>query len=170
MSFNTVVAGVSATSYTTLAAASTYFSQRLFSTAWTAAASALQETALMHASRTLDEWVDWKGYRATEEQNLRWPRYSVYDRDGYSIDSDIIPNFLQDATAELALYLMQSDRTAEPDTKGFRELQVGSMKLVIDKDDRDSVTVLPDSVIAIIEYYGEPRSRNDVGFVKLERA
>lgn len=169
MSFDTTVGGANATSYTTLAEASVYFSQRLNSTTFTAAASATQEVALMHATRTLDEWVEWIGSRATEEQNLRWPRYGAQDRDGYAFDSDIIPNFLKDATAELAIYLMGADRTAEPDTKGFKELQVGSLKLVVDKDDRDSVTMLPDSVLAIIELYGEVRSRAGSPFAKLER-
>lgn len=169
MGFDTTVAGASATSYSTLAEASSYFSERLNSTVFTAAASATQETALMHASRTLDEWVDWIGNRATEEQNLRWPRYGAEDRDGYAFDSDIIPDFLKDATAELALYLLGADRTAEPDTKGFKELAVGSLKLVVDKDDRDSATLIPDSVLAIIEHYGEVRSRGGSPFAKLER-
>jgi len=170
MSFDVTVGGANATSYTSLAEASVFFSQRLNSTVFTAAASSVQEVALMHATRTLDEWVDWKGDRVDEDQALRWPRYGVRDRDGYSIDSDIIPNWLKDATAELAIYLLGSDRTAEPDTKGFRELQVGSLKLVVDKSDRDSVTMIPDSVIAIIEYYGELRSRGGSSAVKLERA
>ena len=169
MAFDTTIAGVNANSYTSLATASTYFSERLNSTVWTAATSALQETALIHATRTLDFWVDWEGYRSTEEQNLRWPRYDVQDLDGYTFDSDIIPDFLQDATAELAYYLLQEDRTAEPDTKGFKELGVGSLKLVVDKEDRDSITVIPDTVLSMIEGYGEVRSRGGSPFAKLER-
>jgi hypothetical protein len=169
MAFDVTIAGVNATSYTTLAEASTYFSERLNSTVWTAASSATQETALMHATRTLDYWVDWYGYRATEEQALRFPRYDVVDPDGYVFDSDIIPYWLKDATAELAIYFMEADRNAEPSTKGFKELQVGSLRLVVDKEDRDSITVLPDSVLAIIEPYGEIRQRGGSPFADLVR-
>ena len=166
---DTTIAGENANSYTTLARASVYFSGRLNSTVFTAAASATQETAAQHATRTLDQWVDWKGFRATEDQNLRVPRFGVVDPDGYVFDSDIIPDWLQDATAELMLFLMESDRTSEPDTKGFSELAVGSLKLVIDKQDRDSATVLPDTVLAIIEFYGDVRQRGGSPFAKLER-
>jgi len=169
MPLDTTVAGENANSYVTLAEASVYFSERLNSDVWTAAASSLQETALIEATRTLDYWVDWIGYKATEEQSLRWPRYDAADRDGYVFDSDIIPPFLKDATPELAIYLMAEDRTAEPDTKGFSTIQVGSLKLVVDKEDRDSVTVLPDSVLSIIEPYGNVRSRGGNPVVELER-
>lgn len=169
MSLDTTITGVNANSYVTLAEASTYFAARLNSSVFTAASSATQETAAKHATRTLDYWVDWVGYRATEEQALRFPRYDVEDPDGYVFDSDIIPDWLKDATNELMIYMMESDRTAEPDTKGFKELAVGSLKLVIDKEDRDSITVLPDTVLAIVEPYGEIRSRGGSPFAKLER-
>lgn len=169
MSLDTTIAGENANSYASLAEASGYFAERLNSTVWTAAASATQEVALIHASRTLDEWVDWVGSRATDAQSLRWPRYGAEDRDGYVFDSDFIPEWLKNASAELAHYLMQEDRTAEPDTKGFSTLQVGSLKLVVDKTDRDSITVLPDTVIAMVEPYGEIRSRGGSPFAKLER-
>lgn len=169
MAFDTTVAGANANSYITMAEASSFFTERLNSEIFTAASSALQETALIQASRTLDEWVDWIGSRATEEQNLRWPRYGATDRDGYAFDSDIIPEWLKDASAEEAIYLLAEDRTAEPDTKGFSTLEVGSLKLVVDKEDRDSITVLPDTVLTIIEPYGEVRSRGGSVFAKLER-
>lgn len=163
------IAGVSANSYATLAEASVYFDERLNSTVFTTASTTVQTPALIQATRTLDYWVDWIGYRATEEQALRWPRFDAADTDGYVFDSNIIPDWLKDATAELAIYLMAEDRTAEPDTKGFRELQVGSLKLVVDKDDRDSVTVIPDAVIAMIEPYGTMRERGGSPFAALVR-
>ena len=169
MSLDVTIAGENTNSYVTLAEASTYFAARLNSQVFTAAASALQETAAKQASRTLDYWVDWMGYRSTEEQRLRFPRYDVVDPDGYVFDSNIIPVWLKDATSELMIYMMAEDRTAEPDTKGFKELAVGSLKLVIDKEDRDSVTVLPDIVMSIVEPYGEIRSRGGSPFAKLER-
>lgn len=169
MSLDVTIAGENANSYVTLAESSVYFAARLNSEVFTAASSATQETAAQHATRTLDYWVDWIGYRATEEQALRFPRYDVMDPDGYVFDSDIIPDWLKDATNEMMIYLMAEDRTTEPATKGFKELAVGSLKMVIDKEDRDSVTVLPDTVLAIVEQYGEVRSRGGSPFADLER-
>lgn len=160
MALDATPGGENSNSYVTLAQASAYHATHLYASSWTTAASATQETAVIMASRTLDDWVDWKGSKQDDDQALRWPRWNVYDRDGIAFEEDEIPVFLINATSELARYLLSTDVTAEPDTKGFKELQVGSLKLVVDKDDRDEFTVLPDTVKAMIEHYGNIRSRS----------
>jgi len=164
------VGGASTNTYATYAEASTYHNGHVYASTWTAATSTVKETALIMASRLLDEWVDWRGYRTTEGQALRWPRYNVNDRDGWLLDHDVIPTFLVNATSELARYLTTTDSTAIPDTQGFKELAVGSLKLVVDKEDRDKYGVLPDSVIVMIEPYGKIRKRGNTGAVKVSRA
>jgi len=171
----TVIATVgapNANSYLTVAEADTYFESRLNSTAWTTASAGDKDIAAVMATRTLDHWIDWDGDKADliENQALRWPRHSVYYRDGESIDNDIIPVFLKEITAELAMYLLAVDITAEPDTKGFSELTAGPLKLVIDKEDRDSTTAIPDFIKAMIEPYGRIRSRTGSGTKDLIRS
>ncbi len=155
------VGGANANSYITVAYASTYFEGRLNVGNWTAASAGDKDISVVMATRVLDDWVDWEGYRVDEEEDqaLRWPRYGAVSRDGFAFDSDVIPGFLQRATAELALFLLGSDLTAEPDTKGFKELSVGSLRLVIDRADRDGATLIPDAVKAMIEPYGRVRAR-----------
>ena len=160
MALDATPGGENANSYVTLAQASAYHATHLYASAWTAASSATQETAVIMATRTLDDWVDWKGNKQDDDQALRWPRYGVEDRDGYDFEIDEIPVFLINATSELARTLIGGDVTAEPDTKGFSKLKVGSLELVVDKEDRDSTTVLPDTVKAMVEHYGRIRSRN----------
>jgi len=164
------VGGVSANSYITEAEGDTYWDANYYNTTWTALSSANKQTLSIMATRLLDYWVDWIGSKATSTQALRWPRYDVTDRDGYWVDGNVIPTFLKNASAELAGHLASYNPSSEPDTKGFSELRVGELMLKIDKDDRDSVTTIPDSVIAIIEGYGSLRSRNAGGVVKLKRA
>lgn len=111
----------------------------------------------MWATRLLDQCVNWKGYKKTEDQALRWPRTGVIDPDGHSVDEDSIPTFLKHATAELARYLIDSDRTAETDISGFKEIEVDVIKLKIDKHNKTSI--IPKSVWAIIRPYGYRPSR-----------
>ncbi len=155
-----------ANSYVSKAEASAvggYWETRLFKTNWTSATDADKKVALVWATRLLDDWVDWVGSKVDDrdEQALRWPRYGATDVDGDSFESDEIPPFLKDATAELAGHLLglDSDPTAPPDTQGFSKLKVGSLELEVDKRDRDEYTLIPDSVVAIIEPYGRIRSR-----------
>ncbi len=157
-------------SYATEAEGNNYFASRLNSDGWDNASSQNREVALVMATRILDDWIAWKGIKANETQALRWPRYSVYDQDGFLIENTVIPQWLKEATFEEAIYLLDADRTSEPDTKGFKELSVGSLKLVIDKMDRDSITVIPDMVIAIVEPYGVVRQRGGGNAVNLVRA
>ena len=154
-------------SYATIAEAETYFEAHLYTTVWDIAIN--KDVALVMATRLLDDWIDWEGYRATEEQSLRWPRHDVVDEDGYLLDSDVVPQFLKNATAELAQYIMSNDPGAEPDTVGFSSLRVGELAMTIDKNDRDRITAIPDVVKAIIEHYGNVRSRSGEGSAKLLR-
>lgn len=173
ITIDVTVAGENSNSYTTKAEASAvggYHDGHLYSSVWEASTTANKNSALVMATRILDQWVDWKGNRATEDQALRWPRYDVQDRDGYTFDSDIIPRFLKDATAELARHLLTSDTTAAPDTQGFRSLKLGEMALEVDASDRDKYGALPDSVLVILEPYGDIRKRGGGGTVQLLRA
>lgn len=156
-------------SYVSEAYASTYFDGHSYSDEWPVASSAVQKTALITSTRLLDEWVDWNGDIVSDTQALRFPRYGVQTRDRFTFDSDIVPEFLKRATCELALYLLRSNTTAEPDTKGFSELKAGSLMMKIDKLDRDGTGALPDAVMVIVEPFGSIRRRGGAGTVELER-
>ncbi len=161
-----------ANSYSTKAEASSiggYFETRLFSTDWTDASTPDRNIALVWATRLLDDWVEWQGHKVSDGQALRWPRSSVSDRDGYAFDNDEIPQFLKNATAELAVYLLEEDPTAAPDTLGFSRLKVASLELVVDKSDRDKESVIPDSVKSMVELYGKIRQRGGSSSVDLMR-
>ena len=90
--------------------------------------------------------------------------------DGWLLDSDIIPQFLQDAVCEQAMFLLAGDSTAQPDTIGFSELKLDTLALRVDASDRDKYGALPDAVTSIIEPYGTIRNRAGTGVKNLIRA
>ena len=163
-----------ANTYLTKAEASSvggYIESRLFKTNWTSATVANRNTALVQATRIIDDWFSWQGVRANEAQALDWPRYNAYDCDDYSFDGDEIPQALKDATAELAYWLLSgTDVTTKPDTLGFSRIKVDVLELDVDKADRDGDTVVPDIVASMVECFGALRRRGTGGVAKLVRA
>ena len=60
--------------------------------------------------------------------------------------------------------LIAADRTAEPDTKGFKSVAIDGLDMEIDKDDR--ARVIPSVVARMIE----PLGRVKGGTLRLKRA
>ena len=87
----------------------------------------------------------------------------MIDKNGNFIDNDEIPTEVQNAQCELARLLAVSDRTADNDTAGFKEIGVGSIKLVIDKADR--VSVLADAVWAMLKPFGKKSMQKGISQV-----
>jgi hypothetical protein len=143
---------VDANSYCTLAEAETYFESRLHKDDWTSASDDTKNAALVWATQLLDDLVDWVGGKYTESQALRWPRWAVYDQDGYVVSWTSIPQFLKDATAELAMHLINNDIVTDDGTKGFSELRADTIMMKIDKYDRKSI--IPRSVWVLLKDYG----------------
>ena len=99
-----------ATSYVSVAEATDLLSLNpVMSATWVALDSAEQESYLIWASRYLDYHVQWEGYKTVETSGLRWPRSCVTDVDGLYIDTDVIPEAVKEATAQLAIFLTASD-------------------------------------------------------------
>ena len=142
-----------ANSYATLIEADAYHDTRLHNAEWTAAGDATKEAALIWATRELDANFCWYGRKATEEQSLDWPRYGMYDKDGYSIDSDIVPDQVKNAEAELAFMLIKDDRTTAADPEcGVKSAKIDTLSVEFDKTDRQNA--LPDSAVALIQEFG----------------
>ena len=142
--------------YVSIDDADLYHESRLHVTDWSGSSDDTKETALVWASSLLDQLIDWDGSKYTETQAMRWPRSGVYDVDGYSIESDEIPQFLKDATAEYARLLIADDLTAVNDLAGFKEIKVDVIQLKIDKWDRTQT--LPNPVWNMVKNYGTKMS------------
>lgn len=100
---------VNTNSYISVADADAYWSARNNST-WSAGTTAAKEKALIEATQYIDSTYDFIGYHATldlDTQPLAWPRDGVVISSGpfrgVDIDSNVVPQAVKDAQAELAL-------------------------------------------------------------------
>lgn len=117
---------------------------------WDAADDDSKKAVLIQAVRILDSYA-WAGKRATMLQPVQWPRFGVTDRDGYKIESTVVPQQIKDAQAILAMQLVEADTTADPDTAGFSEIKVGPISLKVDRYDRPED--LPEFVRSLVAQF-----------------
>ena len=83
------------------------------STDWSGAVQAVKEAAIREATRFLDINYVWAGYKVDEDQTCQWPRYDMYDEDGYTVDFDIVHRLVKEACAYLALQVVEGDTLLE---------------------------------------------------------
>jgi hypothetical protein len=122
-------ASTTSNSYASVAQGDSYFAA-IGATYWTATATtqAQKEQALRIATAWLDDKYrgQWKGTAGDEDQSLAWPRYGVYNAEGYYIDEDVVPVLLVQATLEMAeLHLGGTDLTLD--------LSAGGTNISMDK-------------------------------------
>ena len=156
--------GANSNSYATLAEAVAYFETRTAVAGWEAADD--QSVLLMMGTRVLDAMArpkktlvspkgespyfvtrrTWTGAPATTTQKLAWPRTGMLDANGNAIPSNIIPQDLKDALAELAGALGTADTTVDNDVsvQGLTSVRAGSVALTF--KDMIERHVLPDFV------------------------
>ena len=165
------VEGASSNSYLTVVEGNTYHDAHLYNTAWTGSTTSQKTVSLIWATRLLDEWIVWKGAKKTDAQALDWPREGVVNPDGnYTIENNLIPDFVKDATAEFARLLLASDRTVTATTDGFSELTIGDITLKIDNLTKPENQIVTDSVWSIVQDYADTRnSATGIGAVSLVR-
>ena len=147
MALNATVGSPNANSYVTLEEATAYFADRIHTDLWTEFTN--QEGALVTASRMLDWYVTWKGYRSSSEQAMQWPRTNVVRRDGSSVDDTIIPNDVKTAVFELALVSLEEDITDSDPLAGIEQVKAGSLMVKADTDDYGSDTI-PEKIWKIL--------------------
>ena len=140
--------------YISQADADTYIEKHLYGTDFSGATSGNKDIALMMATRLIDNYFKFEGRKVNDTQILEFPRFDIYDRSGFLVQATTIPQALKDATAELAKWLLASDRTADAGGKGFANLQVGSLSMT--PDTADKATVLPDVVKKLLAPLGVP--------------
>ncbi len=160
--------GATSNSYATLEEVNEYFEARLpLSSPWEEAEN--PEAAILMAARVLTAFVQplrtyhpagatggsrpyylvrrtWTGSPATTIQRLAWPRIGMYDGNGNPIPSNVVPQELKEAQAELAGQLIISDTTLDntATAEGIQSVKAGSVSITF----KDMITqhILPDGV------------------------
>jgi len=128
MALDASVGGVSSNSYVTVVEADAYFLDRSHSDLWSVGLTN-KASILITASRTLDWFIKFKGYKASEAQAMQWPRETVIRADGTEVSSTIIPQELKVAVFELALSSIEEDPSLDNDLAGLARIQAGPLSL-----------------------------------------
>ncbi len=124
------VAGASANSYVTLAAANTYFETVPDSATWTDKTDDQKNRALISATRWIDA-LSFYGDRCTTTQALKWPRED-FEVDGIELVCTVIPTEIKVATYELARALANDTDaiTGSTGTTGlYDQVELGELKV-----------------------------------------
>lgn len=138
--------------YADVAYADTYFDKsRLFTSNWDSAPYDNRERALAWAALLLNN-VKFKGAKVNLDETLDWPRYDVYkDKDAYvTYSSDELPIPVQHANCELALHLLEKDRTLlYEENLGLSSLSVSGINLNFDHNRKE--TTIPKYVLNLLK-------------------
>jgi len=104
------VGGTTSNSYITVADADSYAAGKVGLASFKAADVNVKEAALVEATDLIDRHGKWKGYIANPSiQSLRWPRFSVMDRDDWYVPSNVIPLEIAHVVVDLADWLIKSN-------------------------------------------------------------
>lgn len=171
----TTPSGSNSNAYVNVAEANAYLLDgRLQASAWEDLDDDDKARAIIWATFLIDNLWTWMGSPTLTTQALVWPRYGAWTRDGTSLDSSVVPPVVRRATAELAFYLTQKDRTADPKLLGlgFRSASVGSLSVTVDP------TMIPElvplyikAILAPYGTYDQTSEANPGGkVVKLKRS
>ena len=169
-----------ANAYADVAEGDAYHDGHLYAADWTGANSTTKAAALVMATRLVDAFHQFRGFKTHDTQALQWPREFARDDDalrshGLSVlvvrdeyfASNAVPKLLRDAVIETARELIKANRADDPDGEGIAVLALtGSLSITFDKSDR--APVIPRVAQAMLSKLGDSLKRN-TGAVRLVR-
>lgn len=169
-----------ANAYADAAEGDAYHEGHLYATDWTGASAGTKAAALVLATRLIDAYYQFRGFKVRDAQALQWPRDSARDDDapraavvawlaprGSYFASDIVPTALRNATIETAREFIKANRADDPDGEGLAMLALtGVINLMFDK--RDRPPVIPHVAQAMLSKLGE-YNRPGAGMARLIR-
>ena len=140
----------SANSYCSRTFADIYHENRLHAGTWEDADAEIKDAALIMATRVIDQQFAWAGVRSSPgTQRLEWPRDGLLNDEGdLELDPAAIPERLQEATAEFARLLIESDTTVASGVAGgaITSLKAGSVQINYASGVVAQTDLVPDAV------------------------
>jgi hypothetical protein len=172
MALDATPGGENSNSYVTISEADIYFRDRLHSSSWNDLDYNSKASSLITSTSMLDWYMKWEGNRTTTIQSLDWPRTDVTGEDFLDLPDDEIPKAVKTATFELALSIIDSDRTNDWDLQGLSKMKVGDLEMVASysQSDNPKPSVIPDKVYKILKDLITQTSGNGIATVHLFRA
>lgn len=126
--------GVSgANSYVSVADADAYFADIGAPADWSGATTTEKEQALVKGTQYLEAHYRWSsGSIGSDDQGLGWPRSGAEDRYGRSIDDDVVPEAVKQATCEAAVRTFTADLAGDQTQKVLSEEVSGAVAVTYD--------------------------------------
>jgi Putative DnaT-like ssDNA binding protein len=168
-SVNATPGSATANSYATVAEANAYHEAHVDGAVWDDLDPDVKVRALIQATRTLDANMDWRGTAATVTQALGWPRLWAYTKNGYIIDSTVIPVELKYATAELARLLATGSGGGGGAAQTLKSLKAGPIDVVF-KEDAEIPAAVPSPVAQMILHLAERGTTSGVSWAEVIRS
>lgn len=164
------VGSATANSYGTVEELKDYFAHRSEASEFISLDDEILTARLIQAALVNDTVLRAYGTRASDEQNLSFPRKGLIDKHGRKYAEDVIPDKIKYAQFEQAFYC-NTNSVALPSilTQGFVEAKLDVMSVKLDKDFIPQK--LSYDVIDFLSLFGEVDSSltNDVSSVYVVR-
>ena len=127
---DSAIGGASANSYLSLVAMSTLAATMPHMREWLTDAEIDRSQLLVHATRLLDRSFIPAGEIASDTQSLKWPRkYVINPETGRLLSHEVIPHFVEMATAEWAWALRENPDPYETTGYGLKRLETPSYRI-----------------------------------------
>jgi len=132
--------------------ADTYLAPNIHASNWVALSTSDKQKLLAFSTIFLNDRVIWEGTKTVPKSYLAWPRTGVVDRDNISVGVNEIPVQLKRAAAEMARFLVDTDRTIERSQDGLKGLIVDVIEIKF--DDHYRLPTTPSHMFYLIEGLG----------------
>lgn len=120
-----------ANSFISLTDADAYHADRRNADTWDALEDEQKQAFLIEATTWINSLEFINGVPASSTQALFFPAAGAYDRNGFLLDSDAVPQQIKDATAELAYRIRETEVEADQERQVNRE-RVGALEVEYD--------------------------------------
>ena len=119
-----------ANAFATVAEITAILEENIYATAWPALTDAQRTAVAVRATRLIVEDVAargwrWCGWPVNASQALPFPRSGMYDREGYSVASTIVPADIKRLTAEFCESLATVDTAAAANGPAEQSVTMG---------------------------------------------
>lgn len=169
-------------SYASVADGDAYAASRLYSSSWVNATQTQKEQAVIMASRTIDQEIQFNGYKQSQQQAMQWPRRLCPDPDsdensvilggglggGPYLPENTVPSLVVQATCETALQLLKSDRTGDAQGQGIKRVSLEGAVEVEFAEGMEAPLPITRDALHMLSKYGQAIGAQS-GVVKLVR-
>ena len=114
-----------------------------------------KQQVLVWGTQVFDDYVYFPCHpnqKVNQYQALNFPRYGIYNQDGYQIPTNEVPSFVKRATVQLAFELGATNLLTEP-VRGITSATVGPLSVTFAENYASQTRIIPRSVGGIVAPY-----------------